>query len=92
MSAFGLGARAAYDALVAALSAGSGLYDGWCPRRPPDPAALRLGHIGDEQTQLQASSVGAIDLEPREGSDFVEGLALLIDGIRVRVGEHAQLR
>ena len=52
VSAFGIGARAPYDALVGALSAG-GLDD-------PDDA--------------------------RDGSDFAVGLAIVVDGIRVRVG------
>jgi TetR/AcrR family transcriptional regulator, tetracycline repressor protein len=89
--AFGLGAGAAYDAVAVAL-AGSGLSEELVPTAARTLLHLVFGHTAEEQTQLQASSVGAIDLEPREGSDFAEGLALLVDGIRVRVGEHAQLR
>ncbi len=44
-----------------------------------------FGHAADEQTHLQAGSAGAIAGEPREGSDFGLGLALVLDGIRVRV-------
>ena len=46
---------------------------------------LVFGHTSDEQTHLQAGSVGAIDDDPREGSDLEVGLALLLDGIRSRV-------
>ena len=45
-----------------------------------------LGHVGDEQTHLQAGSVGAIPDEPRDGSDFAVGLAIVVDGITVRAG------
>lgn len=84
--AFGLGARAAYDAIADAL-AGSGLPDDLLETAARTLLHLVFGHTAEEQTQLQASSVGAIDSEPREGSDFGAGLALVIDGIRVRVGE-----
>lgn len=86
--AFGLGARAPYDALVAALAAGD------LPDDLPDdlvPVAARtllhfvLGHVSDEQTHLQAGSAGAIADAPRESSDFALGLAIIVDGIRVRV-------
>jgi TetR/AcrR family transcriptional regulator, tetracycline repressor protein len=72
--AFGLGARAPYDALVVDLT----------------PLAARtllhfvLGHVVDEQTQLQAGSAGAIDGAPRESSDFGLGLAIVLDGIRAQ--------
>ncbi|MCW2773250.1 MAG: TetR family transcriptional regulator [Nocardioides sp.] len=82
--AFGLGASAPYDELVAALG-DAGL----------DPALSRtaartllhfvFGHVSDEQTHLQAGSAGAIDDAPRPGSDFALGLGLVMDGIRVRV-------
>ncbi|MEI5675899.1 MULTISPECIES: TetR/AcrR family transcriptional regulator C-terminal domain-containing protein [unclassified Nocardioides] len=86
--AFGLGARAPYDALVEALAA-DGLPDGL----PDDlvPVAARtllhfvLGHVSDEQTHLQAGSAGAIADAPRESSDFALGLAIIVDGIRARV-------
>ena len=81
--AFGLGASAPYDELVAALG-----------DAPLDPALTRtaartllhfvFGHVSDEQTHLQAGSAGAIDDSPRPGSDFAVGLALVMDGIRVR--------
>jgi TetR/AcrR family transcriptional regulator, tetracycline repressor protein len=82
--AFGLGAHAAYDALEDALS-GSGLPEEL--RRTAARTLLHLvfGHATEEQTQLQASSAGAIDDGPRESSDFEAGLALVVDGVRVRV-------
>lgn len=79
--AFGLGARAPYDALVRDLS----------------PLAARtllhfvFGHVVDEQTHLQAGSVGAIDDAPRESSDFALGLAIVLAGIRAQAPGH-QLR
>ncbi|WP_101524007.1 TetR family transcriptional regulator [Nocardioides houyundeii] len=82
--AFGLGARAAYDAMVGAL-ADSGLPDQMVPTAARALLHLVFGHTAEEQTQLQASSVGAIDLAPSESSDFTDSLALLLDGIRVRV-------
>jgi AcrR family transcriptional regulator len=82
--AFGLGGRAPYAELVDAL-ADSGL-----PAAEARTAARTLlhfvfGHTGEEQTHLQAASAGAIDDEPRETSDFDLGLALVLDGIRLRV-------
>ena len=84
--AFGLGARAPYDALSAALSSGD---------LPVDlvPVAARtllhfvFGHVSDEQTHLQAGSAGAIADPPRESSEFALGLAIVVDGIRARVTE-----
>jgi TetR/AcrR family transcriptional regulator, tetracycline repressor protein len=78
---FGLGARAPYERLVAALRAG-GL-------EPLAPVAARTllhyvyGHAVDEQTHLQAAAVGAIDDEPRESSDFEVGLGIVLTGIQV---------
>ncbi|WP_193612328.1 TetR/AcrR family transcriptional regulator C-terminal domain-containing protein [Nocardioides lijunqiniae] len=81
--AFGLGASAPYDALLAALA------DGGFPADLSRTAARTLlhfvfGHAIDEQTHLQAGSAGAIDDEPRDASDFDLGLALVVDGIRLR--------
>jgi TetR/AcrR family tetracycline transcriptional repressor len=82
--AFELGAAAPYDDLLAML-AEAGL----------DPASARVaarallhftfGHVLDEQTHLQAGAAGAIDGGVRSGSDFALGLAIVLDGIRVRV-------
>ncbi|WP_341924348.1 TetR/AcrR family transcriptional regulator C-terminal domain-containing protein [Nocardioides psychrotolerans] len=81
--AFGLGASAPYDALVGALA------DAGFPAELSRTAARTLlhfvfGHAADEQTHLQAGSAGAISDGPRGGSDFEVGLALVIDGIRLR--------
>jgi AcrR family transcriptional regulator len=81
--AFGLGASAPYDELVATLT-GAGF-----PHDLSRTAARTLqhfvfGHATDEQTHLQAGSAGAIDDEPRDASDFDLGLALVLDGIRLR--------
>lgn len=84
--AFGLGGHAAYDGIAEALSTG-GLPDDLVPTASRTLLHLVFGHTTEEQTQLQASSAGAIDVAPRETSDFGEGLALVIDGIRVRLGE-----
>lgn len=48
-----------------------------------------FGHAIQEQTHLQASSAGAIDDQPREGSDFELGLALILDGIASRISGRA---
>jgi hypothetical protein len=54
-----------------------------------------LGHVGDEQTHLQAGSAGAIPDDPDDVRDdaptFAVGLAIVVDGIRVRVGAHRSL-
>jgi AcrR family transcriptional regulator len=86
VSAFGLGARAPYDALVAALSAG-GLDDRLVRVAARTLVHFVLGHVGDEQTHLQAGSAGAIPDDPDDahGTDFAVGLAIVVDGIRVRV-------
>ena len=81
--AFGLGASAPYDALLAALA------DGGFPADLSRTAARTLlhfvfGHAADEQTHLQAGSAGAIADAPRPGSDFALGLGLVMDGIRLR--------
>ena len=85
VSAFGLGARAPYDALAGALSAG-GLDDRLIRVAARTLLHFVLGHVGDEQTHLQAGSAGAIPDEPREESDFAVGLAIVVDGIRARQG------
>lgn len=82
--AFGLGALAPYDALLAALREG-GLDDDLARTAARTLLHFVFGHVTDEQTHLQAGSAGAIDDDPREGSDFHLGLALVVDGIRARV-------
>lgn len=86
--AFGLGAAEPAEALAAALQ------DAGAPADLAATAARTLlhfvfGHALDEQTQLQASSAGAIDDDPRGGGDFELGLALVVDGVRAHLGRHA---
>lgn len=81
--AFGLGASAPRSALTRALALGG---------FPEDVSRVAVhtllhfvfGHVTDEQTHLQAGSAGAIEGAPREDSDFELGLALVLDGIRLR--------
>jgi TetR/AcrR family transcriptional regulator, tetracycline repressor protein len=81
--AFGLGAAAPSDELTAAL-AGADLPDELVPVAARTLLHFVLGHVSDEQTQLQAAAVGAISAEIRETSDFFTGLGLVVDGIRAR--------
>ena len=83
VQAFGLGARAPYVALVAAL-AGGGLPADLVRVAARTLLHFVLGHVTDEQMHLQAGSAGAIQAAPRESSDFRLGLDLVVDGIRLR--------
>lgn len=80
---FGLGASRPYEALVATLS------EGGLGELAPVAARTLLhyvyGHAVDEQTHLQAASVGAIDDEHRESADFDTGLGLIMAGIQLAV-------
>lgn len=89
--AFGLGAAAPYDDLVAALD-GAGLDPGLVPTAARTLLHFVFGHVADEQTHLQAQSAGAIDDEPLPGSDFAVGLGLVLDGIRQRSDLRAGLQ
>lgn len=85
--AFGLGGGAPYDALVGALR-GAGLQSGLAETAARALLHYVLGHALDEQTQLQAGSAGAIDLDPAvadDTRDFGVGLDLVLDGLRLRV-------
>lgn len=86
--AFGLGAAAPYDELVDALTDG-GFGDELVRTAARTLLHFVFGHTADEQTHLQAGSVGAIADQPRDGSDFELGLALVMDGIRLRHPSHA---
>lgn len=88
VSAFGLGAHAPYDALVDALET-SGLPASLVPTAARTLLHFTYGHAVEEQTHLQAASAGAIGDGPRDGSDFLAGLTLVVDGIRLRVGERS---
>jgi len=80
--AFGLGATAPYDELVAALRDG-GLDPGLAPTAARTLLHFVFGHTGEEQQHLQAAVAGAIDADPRDHSDFELGLGLVMDGIRL---------
>jgi AcrR family transcriptional regulator len=84
--AFGLGARAPYDELVAVL------VDGGVPDDVAGAAARTLlhfvlGHAVDEQTHRQAGSAGAIEADPSTDftADFATGVDLVVAGLRARV-------
>ena len=89
MRSFGLGAATPYDELADALTDG-----GLDPTLVPTAARTLLhyvfGHAVDEQTHLQAGSVGAIEDAPREDSDFALGLQIVVDGIRLLAGARSQ--
>ena len=80
---FGLGAATPYDEIAAAL-ADSGLPVADVPVAARAVLHFVFGHVLDEQTHLQAGSAGALDAGPREESDFGFGLAIVLDGIRLR--------
>lgn len=80
--AFGLGAAAPYDDLLAALD-DAGVPAGLVPVAARTLLHFVLGHVADEQTQLQAASAGAIASEVPASSDFGAGLGIVVDGIRV---------
>ncbi|GAA4691095.1 TetR/AcrR family transcriptional regulator C-terminal domain-containing protein [Nocardioides conyzicola] len=83
--AFGLGAGTPYDELVAALTDGD-LDPALVPTAARTLLHYVFGHTVDEQTHLQAGSVGAIEDAPREDSDFALGLQIVVDGIRALAG------
>lgn len=85
---FGLGAGAPYDDLAGALAAG-GLDAELVPTAARTLLHFVFGHVGDEQTHLQAGSAGAIDGEPFQESDFAAGLGIVLDGIRLRVADRS---
>jgi len=86
---FGLGARAPYDDLVAALAAAG------ADRAVTEAGARTLlhftfGFVGDEQTHLQAESAGALaPTSPRLVGDSTQayrlGVSLILDGVRARI-------
>lgn len=85
--AFGLGVARPYERLVADLETG-GFDAVFTPVAASTVLHFVFGHVLDEQTNLQASSVGAIESDLRDGQDeaFTMGLAIVLDGIRVREG------
>jgi TetR/AcrR family tetracycline transcriptional repressor len=85
---FGLGAGTPYDELVSALTDG-GIDAALVPTAAHTLLHFVFGHVVDEQTHLQAGSIGAIDDAPREDSDFALGLQIVVDGIRALSRESA---
>ncbi|NYD42485.1 TetR/AcrR family transcriptional regulator C-terminal domain-containing protein [Nocardioides panaciterrulae] len=81
--AFGLGADGPTADLGSTLRA-AGLGDSLARTAARTLLHYVFGHVSEEQTHLQAGSAGAIADEPREESDFLTGLALVLDGIRLR--------
>lgn len=79
--AFRLGAAGPLDDLTEALS--EALPADLVPTAARTVLHFVLGHTLEEQTHLQAGSAGAIDTDPPP-SDFAAGLALVVDGLRVR--------
>jgi AcrR family transcriptional regulator len=88
---FGLGATTPYDELAAALLDG-GLDPALMPTAARTLLHFVFGHVGDEQTHLQAGSAGAIEGEPRAVSDFAAGLGIVLDGIRMRAGDRSGIK
>jgi AcrR family transcriptional regulator len=88
--AFGLGAQGPHDELLALLGS-SGLPPATAQVGATTLLHFVLGHTVDEQTHLQAGSAGAIDDAPREGSAFVLGVELVLDGLRLRRGAEPAL-
>ena len=86
---FGLGAATPYDELAAALT-DSGLDPSLVPTAARTLLHYVFGHAVDEQTHLQAGSVGAIADAPREDSDFALGLQIVVDGIRQLIGARSR--
>jgi hypothetical protein len=83
--AFGMGASGPAEELEELL-AGAGLPDGLVAVGSRTLVHFVFGHTFEEQTALQANSLGAIDL-PARASQFDLGLQLVLDGLRSRVGQ-----
>ena len=83
--AFGLGA-ARPGALLAEVLLDAGLAEQTVPTATRTLLHFVFGHTLDEQTHLQAAAAGALTDPPRTDSDFELGLAIVVDGVRLRVG------
>lgn len=84
--AFGLGERSPSAGLVDAIR-GAGFDEAFAVAAAMTVLHFTFGHVSDEQTQMQANSVGAIDTDPLAPSgveSFDLGLSLILDGIRQR--------
>jgi TetR/AcrR family tetracycline transcriptional repressor len=85
--AFGLGAHAPVERLTAAIRS-AGFDEEFAGSAAITIVYFAFGHVSDEQTHLQANSVGAIDDAPlaaRGSESFALGLALILDGVRLRL-------
>lgn len=81
--AFGYGADAPVDELRAVL-AKAGFSDELVAVGTSTLLHFVFGHTTEEQTTLQADALGA-QRAPRPASDFDQGLALIVDGLRARL-------
>ncbi|MFI5429218.1 TetR/AcrR family transcriptional regulator C-terminal domain-containing protein [Aeromicrobium sp. UC242_57] len=84
--AFGLGSRSPSTRLATAIES-AGFDEAFAQTAAMTVLHFTFGHVSDEQTQLQANSVGAIDADPLTPSgaeSFDLGLGLILDGIRQR--------
>lgn len=81
--AFGYGADAPAAELRAVL-AEAGFSDSMAAVGAGTLLHYVFGHTAEEQTTLQADALGA-KRAPRPASDFGEGLALILDGLRARL-------
>lgn len=87
--AFGLGATAPRDELVAACRE-AGLDEALAGTAARTLLHFVFGHVSDEQTHLQAGSAGAIEGgDLPAASDFATGLGIVLDGIRRRVADRS---
>lgn len=83
--AFGVGGQAPYARLLTTLER-AGFDSVFAPVAAATLLHFVFGHVLDEQTHLQASSVGAIGDDPRTDQDasFALGLSIILDGIRAK--------
>lgn len=89
--AFGLGTRSPSTGLAAAIRS-AGFDEAFSFAAAMTVLHFTFGHVADEQIQMQANSVGAIDTDPRDEVEAIDvdsfdlGLELILDGIRQRQG------
>ncbi|MET0952765.1 MAG: TetR/AcrR family transcriptional regulator C-terminal domain-containing protein [Aeromicrobium sp.] len=84
--AFGLGVHSPSRRLTEAVR-GAGFDEAFARAAAMTVLHFVFGHVSDEQTHLQAHSVGAIDDAPLDRAgvgSFDLGLSLILDGIRQR--------
>lgn len=85
--AFGLGVRSPSTGLAAAIQT-AGFDEAFAMAAAMTVLHFTFGHVSDEQIQMQANSVGAIDADPLDlvapADSFDLGLELILDGIRQR--------